>query len=273
MMKWKIGFSAEEHKKETVEMDCFPAAERSAPRKSVVRVHFPARSMTLSYYNDRFVLHTGDRVFVDGKLEGLQGRVVDVSYNFKIKLSDYQRVIAVADTQVHGRFHLAGSHAVTFDTDVLPYEKVRTWFCPPDKEDDEYVSGCDEKEFSLERLQDMGVSEAIAERGANYYRENRVLYLSVDNGCGRAIVAGGEYYTVEFEYADGMVSHLNCSCFCAYPCKHQFAAMLQLKETLEHILKHYEETYTRSGYFAAISKGTLFNYVLEGREMGSFTLE
>ena len=54
--------------------------------------------MTLSYYNDLFDLHRGDLVFVVGKLEGLRGIVVDVSYNFKIKLSDYKRVIAVADT-------------------------------------------------------------------------------------------------------------------------------------------------------------------------------
>ncbi len=60
--------------------------------------------MTLAYYNDRFDLHCGDLVYVDGKLEGKRGRVVDVNYNFRINLADYKRVIGVADTNVSGRF-------------------------------------------------------------------------------------------------------------------------------------------------------------------------
>lgn len=59
--------------------------------------------MGLSYYNDAFDLKCGDIVFVEGKLEGLRGRVVDVAYNFKIKLSDYKKVVSVADTKCAGR--------------------------------------------------------------------------------------------------------------------------------------------------------------------------
>ena len=128
---FKIGFngSAEEYRKTSKE-ECSicPAV---TPRKSVVRVHFPARNMDLSYYNDAFDLKCGDIVFVEGKLEGLRGRVVDVAYNFKIKLSDYKKVISVADTNVRGEFFFAGSHFVTFDRGTLPYEKVITWFKAP----------------------------------------------------------------------------------------------------------------------------------------------
>lgn len=123
-MKFKIGFSAEAHKDENVAQNLPTAIHTSEPRKSVVQVHFPTRNMTLAYYNDRFDLQRGDLVFVDGKLEGLRGRVVDVTYNFKIRLSDYKRVIAVADTKVSGEFHLAGSHFVTFDPSTLPFSKV-----------------------------------------------------------------------------------------------------------------------------------------------------
>ena len=84
---FKIGFnsSAEEYRKTSKE-ECSicPAV---TPRKSVVRVHFPARNMNLSYYNDAFDLKCGDIVFVEGKLEGLRGRVVDVAYNFKNSLA------------------------------------------------------------------------------------------------------------------------------------------------------------------------------------------
>lgn len=46
-------------------------------------------------------------MYVDGKLEGLRGQVTDVNYSFKIKISDYKRVIAVVDTEVHGKLWIA----------------------------------------------------------------------------------------------------------------------------------------------------------------------
>ena len=48
--------------------------------------------------------------------------------------------------------------------------------------------------------------------------------------------------------------------------------MLQLKETLELIEKHYTDEYARTGYFAAVNKGTLFTIAIDGKETGSFTL-
>lgn len=109
-MAFKIGFhaSAEPEPKETVTEIKNPAR---LPRKSVVRVFFPARNFACSYYNDAFDLHCGDMVFVEGKLEGLRGRVVEVSYGFKIKLSDYKRVISKADTEVSGEYERSGYFA------------------------------------------------------------------------------------------------------------------------------------------------------------------
>ena len=272
-MKWPIGFNADISKEKDVAASCPSETPTIVPRKSVVQVHFPARNMTLSYYNDKFDLHRGDLVFVDGKLEGLRGRVVDVTYNFKIKLSDYKRVIAVADTNVTGEFFLAGSHFVTFDEDAIPFKKVITWFRAPLKPEDEYATGYDDKSFDLEHLEEMGVSNSIADRGANYYRDNKVVYISVDsNCCGYAIVEGSEPYIVEFDYENGTISDLTCTCFCSYPCKHQFAAMLQLKETLERIMKHYKDQYEESGYFAAISKPVFMNFAVDGKETGSIKI-
>ena len=272
-MKWPIGFNADISKEKDVLASCPSETPTILPRKSVVQVHFPARNMTLSYYNDKFDLHRGDLVFVDGKLEGLRGRVVDVIYNFKIKLSDYKRVIAVADTKVSGEFFLAGSHFVTFDASTLPFSKVLTWFRAPEKEEDEYATGYDDKMFHLEHLDEMGVSSAVAERGHDYYMSNKVVYISVDENCmGKAIVEGSEPYIVEFDYENGLVSDLTCTCFCNYPCKHQFAAMLQLKETLDLIMKHYKEQYEKSQYFAAISKPVFMNYAIDSKEVGSIVL-
>lgn len=240
--------------------------------KAIVQVSFPGRGSSLAYYNDQFDLHVGDVVYVDGKLEGQRGRVVEVAYNFKIKVSDYKRVIGLADTEVHGQFFNAGSHFVTFDRSALPQSKIVTWYKAPAKEDDEYVSGSDDSSFRLDDLKSMKISTAIAERGHDYYMENRVRYISIDGTKGYAIVEGSEPYEVEFEYKGGEISRMICPCFCSYNCKHEFAAMLQLKETLEMIEKHYAAQYDETGYFAAVNKGTLFAFAIDGKEAGSFTI-
>ena len=126
------------------------------------------------------ILKVGDIVHVDGKLEGLRGRVVDITYNFKIKLSDYKRVISVADTAVKGELFFAGSHFVTFDSTVLPYSKVISWFKAPDKKDDIYASGNDDFSFNLNDLSTMKISHEIAERGHDYCMESRVRYICLD---------------------------------------------------------------------------------------------
>lgn len=269
----KIGFTVEDKTEQKIIETTYAALHMPVePRKSMVQVYFPSRNMTLSYYNDQFDLHCGDMVYVEGKLEGLRGRVTEVNYNFKIKVSDYKRVIAVVDTNVSGQFFMAGSHFVTFDRDALPKEKVFTWFKAPENEEEEFVSGSDDTKFELSDLNGMQVSRSIAERGHEYYVDNKVRYISIDDGKGYAIVEGSEAYEIEFKYHNGEISGLVCSCFCSYNCKHEFAAMLQLRETLEFIEKNYEEEYKRTGYFAAINKATLFTFAINNKETGSLVL-
>lgn len=265
---YKIGFTdfSEENRKTTEERFGCPAVVQ---RKSVVCVYFPSRNMKLSYYNDSFDLKRGDLVFVEGKLEGLRGRVVDVTYNFKIKLSDYKRVISVADTKVRGEFFFAGSHFVTFDRSTLPYEKVVTWFKAPEKEDEVFVSGSDDSGFPLNDLSAMKISRNAADRGHDYYLENRVRYLSLDGTHVRAIVEGSRPYEAECDYSEGEIKNLVCDCFCSEACKHEFAAVLQLKETLELIEKRYPKRFEETRYFASVCKGTLLDFAMEGKETGS----
>ncbi len=270
-MKFKIGFSCETTQTETEEIVAETCARAAVPRKSVVQVKFPGWGKSLAYYNDRFDLRVGDFVYVDGKLEGQRGRVVDITYNFKIKLSDYKRVIALVDTTVKGELYFAGSHFVAFDRRVIPSAKVAVWFKGPSNEE-EFVSGNDDTAFCLDDLKGMKVSSAIAERGHDYYMENKVVYIELNEGKGYAIVEGTKPYEVEFSYCDGEIRNLTCSCFCGYNCKHEFAAMLQLRETLERIEKYYSDEYESSGYFAAIFKGALLTFALDGKEAGSFTL-
>lgn len=270
-MAHKIGFTAEHQERKSEDVTYTKQKMQIIPRKSVVQVYFAERNMSLSYYNEQFDLKCGDMVYVEGKLEGILGRITKVNYNFKIKISDYKRVIAVVDTTVHGEFYMAGSHFVTFNREVLPSHKVLTWYKAPGNEE-EFVSGSDDSSFYLEHLEDMNVTRVIAERGNEYYIDNKVRYICIDNSKGYAIVEGSEAYEVEFEYRNGEISNLTCSCFCSYNCKHEFAAMLQLRETLDVIEENYADEYKQTGYFAAICKGTLFVFAIDGKKVGSFTL-
>ena len=268
----RIGFNTGAFDNKYAEPECITPMEQPVPRRSVVQVYFAERNMKLAYYNDRFDLKCGDLVYVDGKLEGILGRVTEVSYNFKIKVSDYKRVIALVDTNVKGQFFMAGSHFASFDRNALPAAKIINWFKAPSDEEEEFVSGNDDTAFLLENLNEMNVSNTAAERGHKYYMENRVRYICIDGTHGYAIVEGSKAYEVEFEYKNSEVSGLTCSCFCSGGCKHQFAAMLQLRETLENIENQYAEEYSRTGYFAAVHKGTLFAFAVDGKDSGSLVL-
>ncbi len=271
-MSIKIGFAVTEVENEkNPEATYTGQSLQSTPHKSVVQVYFPERDRSFAYYNELFDLHIGDIVYVDGKLEGILGRVTEVNYNFKIRISDYKHVIAVVDTTVNGQFFMAGSHFVTFDRTALPPEKIITWFRVPSS-DDEFVTGNDDSFFLLNDLKEMSVSASVAESDHEYYLENKVRYISLDGSRGYAIVEGSEAYEVEFEYRNGEIHALVCSCFCSSACKHQFSAMLQLRETLDLIKDQYSEEYERTGCFAAVTKATLFTFAIDGKKNGSFTL-
>ena len=267
-MKFPIGFAFNDESKK-VEMEPL-VQQATVPVKSLVQVYFPERNQTLTYFNDQFDLKRGDFVFADGKLEGIRGIVREVNKNFKIKVADYKKVISVADTNVSGQMYMAGSHFVSFDATVLPYEKIRTWYLPPVKPEDEYETGNDDSVIVLDKLGDMKVSQAVWERGREYYMDNHVRYICVDAGHGRAIVEGERAYEVEFDFTDGEIRNLICSCSGGYTCKHEVAAMMQLRETLELIEKHYADLH--HGYIAAIVKGDLFRFSIDSKESGSFRI-
>jgi hypothetical protein len=93
---------------------------------------------------------------------------------------------------------------------------------------------------------------------------------SVEIYVAPSFVEGEHAYEVEFDFADGEIRNLICSCPCGYTCKHEVAAMMQLKETLELIEKHYADLH--HGYFAAVVKGDMFQFAIDSHETGSFTL-
>ena len=272
-MKYRIGFTAEEPINTLVSNTSFTKPRSDMPVKSVVQVRFQRRDLVLSYYNDKFDLRCGDVVYVGGKMAGLRARVVDVTYNFKIKLSQYQKVVALVDTEVHGDFYLTFSHFLTLDKTALPREKVRAWYKAPDEEDEGYESGeGEEDDFLLDDLSEMDISKAATACGREYYIDGRVRYLSLDGSKGYAIVEGSENYEIEFIYKDGIISHLVCGCYCVGHCKHEYAAMLQLRAALDWIEENCAVEYERTGYLAVICKDDLFGFVLDAKETGKIIL-
>lgn len=268
----KIGFTVNDYNKEKVSHEIVEQTEL-APKKSVVEVHFPSRGRSYSYFNDTFNLKKGDIVFVDGKLEGIRGIVVNVTYNFKIKLSDYKRVIAVADTNVNGELFFAGSHLIAFDRQIIPYSKVIRWFKAPENSDYEIVYGDDGEEYALDDFQSMHISGEILSRGHEYYMDNKVVYISLDGKNGKAIVTGSEIYEIEFTYENGMIGNLICDCYCSYHCKHEAAVMFQLRNILHTISENYENKYNEANYFSAICRSDFFAVAVDMSKSGSMTLK
>lgn len=272
-MSTKTGFSFNENSTEKREV-IIPEVitDDMIIRKSLVEIKFPDVYKPYTYYNDSFNLKIGDHVFVDGKLEGVMGVVVNITYNFKIKLSDYKRVIGKADTNVQGEFHFAGSHFVTFDPNALTYEKALTWFKAPE-EDEEYVSGTDGSSFVLENLEGLNFDERDLGDGYEIYMENGVEYLELNGIKGRAIVVTTKPYIVEFTYKNGGISELYCECYHVTPCKHCFATLLQLRETLKCIEKNYSAEFEKTNYFATILKGKFFTFAVDSQTTGSVNLK
>ena len=118
----------------------------------------------------------------------------------------------------------------------------------------------------------MNIDKATADKGNDYYMENRVVYIEIKDGKARAIVSGTEYYEVEFDFENGDVRNLVCNCYCTSTCKHEFATILQLRETLDIISKEYGDGFY-TDYLAAVTKPVFFMHVIDGKNNGKFTLE
>lgn len=274
-MAFKIGFNTEYGDEEKNRVEDMSQVEKAEiiPRKSLVQVGFPNRDKTLAYYNDKFDLHRGDRVFAEGKLEGILGVVVSVNYNFKIKACDYKKVIGLSDTDVKGEFSIMRSHFITFDPSTIPADKVYGWYMPPKNEEEEILTGSDGAGFFIENFEEMDIKNDVRERGYGYYFDDRVIYLSINSGRGYALVKGSRIYEVEFNYINNEISDIVCSCFCSYICKHEVAAMLLLRELLGNMEEEHLKKYEKTGYFAALSKVEFFSFVVDEKNSGMLLLK
>lgn len=101
------------------------------------------------------------------------------------------------------------------------------------KPDEEYVSAKENKFYSLDDLEGMGAYEHTIMVGKSNFNCGEVMYLSVENGKGHAIVGTDELHEVEFDYKNGMIANITCDCWACGICKHGVAAVFALKSALE----------------------------------------
>ena len=232
-MKNVIGFCAPE---DPADVPVVPAMGETHPVPSVAEVFFPDCGRVLSYYNDRFDLQEGDVVFVSGKLEGRPGLVRSVITRFKIRLAQYQRVIAHAKLRLSGTFAPMAGMMVSLDPDAAPDEAAfRSWVQPPREEDDEIVCG-EGHILSLDHPEQApGLIDNRLQRAIDYCKEGRVRYLRLSGGVGTAFVQGETWYEVNFTFGGGELRDLYCDCLCPGLCKHELAAAIVLRAVLEEL--------------------------------------
>lgn len=272
LRKWKQEFlekastvfeDSRETEKTPIRKEASLKEARDQMPKTIVRVFFPSCSRTYTYYNDRFPLQPGDRVFVEGSMAGVQGEVLTA---VPANGQEGPRVLSAADVQVSGTFLQAGSHLLTFDPAALPYQKFLSWVLPPVPE---LAEGPESAPIRLQDLEGLEVPERIFSRGADYYRDGRVWYLQQTGTVVRAVVQGTHPYPVRFSVQEGLVRRLNCGCPCEYVCKHQVAVLLQYKKLLRRI----QDIPERQEDWTAAAKPVFFSCALDANPRAVLRME
>lgn len=235
---------------------------------TLVQVYFVAKDDAFLYLCEDIILHEGDHVYVSGKMKDTLGIVVDVRHQFKVRPSKYERVIAKIDTQLQGEFKIFNRLLLSFDCKSLGKEKISQWFFPPQGEEP-YISTYRPDPFPLDDLTQFPIEHARVERGLQYYKEQRVVYMSIDDRYGYAIIRGSEYYEVEFEYNNGIIEDISCSCYCDGHCKHEFAVLLELQYMLQIVEKEFKNEYSKNRYLAAIDKDVLWQMSVRWTNKGT----
>ena len=232
-MKSILGFGTEEKPAE-IKAEAAPTIT-GEPVRSLVSVRFIGDGRTLTYYDDRFALEEGDRVFVSGRLAGKPGVVEKVTTRFRIRLSDYERVISKACGCIRGSYESVIGKMLSFDEEALSPADFRSWFMPPAEAEggegpEEEILAGDGFELSLPDLEeDEDAGEAVLDRAVDYCRNGKVAYIGVRNGIGTAYVEGSSWYEVNFRIRGDSMTEMYCGC--PYPglCKHLLAVAMTIR--------------------------------------------
>ena len=155
---------------------------------SVAEVYFYEEDVSLPYYTDRFNLEEGDTVFVEGKMAGKRGQVQKVSHTFRIRSGEYEQIRCVVTFSKPSKLCFSTSHLIEFRARALSVKQVKSWFGIPDEKVEQLISEGSEN-FRVSDPFTTGVNYEFGLKAHNeYFRKNKVKYLSIENGNGYDIV-------------------------------------------------------------------------------------
>lgn len=254
----KIGFNTGESKKEELKSNIENPAiskKKILPIRSVVTVRFE-NGKEYPYYNDEFDLKIGDVVYVDGKLAGKAGRVIDVTRKFKVSLDFYKRVLAKLNLELHGEFERVNGFMLCREN-AASFEQVNAWLNPPvirEKEEEFFIG--DGYEVALDKINKCPeITECEYDDATELYLDGEVKFISVKNGSGKAIVKNRGYHTVDFSFKNGMAKNLYCDCISPNFCKHMIAVCFALQ------MLRKESNINEDTDFCAFSQGLFYDVV------------
>ena len=108
----------------------------------------------------------------------------------------------------------------------------------------------------------------VPNRRIKTFERESALYLYAAE-CGRTTVEEERNYEMVVNIADGEIRNVICSCTSGTTHKQREVAMLQLREKLALISKHYVDLY--HGYFTVVVKSDLLHYAIDSQQTGSFS--
>lgn len=260
----KIGFSmeADTEQQSLSEVVSATNTDEETPVRSVVTVLFE-NGKEYPYYNDCFCLHIGDFVYVEGKLAGLPGRIVDYTEEFCVNLKYYKRVIQKVTAKINGTFQKLGCCLISNDCTVLPPAQIKPWFYPPQNsnEQDEFVYGKGIS-LTLKNFAEMDNHKTgnAYRNGIDAYYDNFLRYLSFDGKNGFAVVKTEneptDYVTVTFQLEDGQIHTAFCTCITPGYCSHLSTVIYAMFVFLEN-----EYLQTGNGGFVVIQNSVFEKFV------------
>lgn len=216
----KIGFSFSTDENKDVITNTYEP-ESDIPVRSVATVRFED-GREYPYYNDKFNLKIGDKVYVDGKLYGKLGVVIDVTTKFKINRSIYKDVIAKLDFNISGNFKKCNDFMLAKGNNIITKEQLLTWFVPPfvpkDENDkpDEYLYG---EGYSCE-IGNVNCDRQSLDDAIEILEDSELKVILVNDGVGTAVVKTQHTHIVEFKIDNNILSDIYCDCVSPNFCKH-----------------------------------------------------
>lgn len=191
--------------------------------------------MCLSYLSDIETIEVGDLVTVEGKMEDSIGLVKTVKKSFKIPKFEMKWVERVLDRDITGDYFRLNEDMVSTNC-ALTAEKFMTVYVGNKYKANQGV-GEDEMDLLLEDFEknELFDNELVKLKGKELFKANAVPFISLQNGVGKAIVRGGEWYEIDFHYSAGRITYMACDCPYFGECKHEIALLYKLRELLKKL--------------------------------------